>query len=294
MTSSIALVLALFAFVAGPAAAATTCRQCTGNTCEFFDTDFDPLNWTLDDLVLRVQAASAVFLVGQQVDADATRGLTRQVEHEISFGGDPSSLISGHVFTLDDLACPDAEKVWNPAVDGAIERISLLYEHRIVLIQNLANGGAQNGGVFPQVLLEQEAPGGGVEYYVSDRLDEFRTTQQGMSWAFSGDVPNDNTNLVATDFLRVEPAGPGFGGAFFPDEHPDFSAAGGRIRVGFAAGTSTGDPNGRRSVFRIDDFRVTIEGAAPGVPALGRTALGVLGALLLAAGTGLVRGQWSG
>lgn len=293
MNPSVVLLL-LIVLLSAPAFAATGCRQCTGNTCEFLDTDFDPLDWTPDDLVLRVDAASAVFLLGQVSDADPMRGLTREVTHEISFRVDPSLLISGHVFTLGNVVCPDSEKVWDPAVDGAIDRISLLYEHRIVTVQNLASGGSQNGGVFPRVLLEQEISGGGVEYYVSDRLDQFRTTQQGFAWAFSGDVPDDNTNLVAADFQRVEPAGPGFGGQIFPGEHPDFSAAGGRIRVGFAAGTSTGDPDGRRSVFRIDDFRVSVEGAAVAVPALSLAGLGALGALLLGAGSAAVRQRWSG
>ena len=33
-----------------------------------------------------------------------------------------------------------------------------------------------------------EIAGGGVEYYISDRVDQFRTTEQGFAWTFSGIV----------------------------------------------------------------------------------------------------------
>ncbi|MGI9592135.1 MAG: hypothetical protein ACR2P8_12255, partial [Myxococcota bacterium] len=128
-------------------------------------------------------------------------------------------------------------------------------------------------------------------YYVSFRSDQFRTTGQGFAWALSGDVPENLTGLTASDFQRVEPAGPGFDGELFPGEQPDFSSSGGRIRVGFAPGTSTSDLYGRRSVFRMNDFRLVVQRGPTEVPSLLPPALWTLGALLVVSGVGLTRGR---
>jgi hypothetical protein len=122
--------------------------------------------------------------------------------------------------------------IWDPSVDGEIIHLSLQIDTRGVVTE----AGGQNVKLF---LFQDERYYGGP--------DEPHSTGTGSSTSWHtmsmGPIPSDN-------FCPQLP--------YQPTRHPDFTATGGPIRLGFMIGnSSTGNPRSLSHLY--DNWRVTIE-----------------------------------